>query len=273
MIAARISLIVALPAILLFITTPATFSARADQGTKDHRRLDLALRYRQYGGIVGLIAQKLLLTLRGIGLSWSAEYSIMGQPMLPPLFFLGFIAAVFLTFRYWKSTAFVWCWLAIPVLLITDLISGGVPVVHAPAPDGNSALYFHPVGHWLGFHSEVDCSAAQSFVARVALAGGVALAALVPTAVAFARYLNDYIPAQIRQPDFYWSKAQADLDMARYMNAHRDQTFLLPISEYTRPDEAWFVAAGFRQRHSAMDADGQLKLPPLPDQIDGRHAC
>ncbi|MEO8397355.1 MAG: hypothetical protein ABI700_30440, partial [Chloroflexota bacterium] len=265
--AAIVALLVALPAILLFISTPATFSARADQGTQITGGWVWLYDTSAYGGIVALIAQKLLLTLQGIGITWSAEYSIMGQPMLPPLFFLGFIAAVILTVRYWKSTAFGWCGLAIPVLLITDLISGGVPVVHALHQMGILPFIFILSGIGLGFTLDRLASLLNRPSARLALAGGITLTAVIPSAAIFVQYLNDYTPAQLRQPDFYWRKAQADLDMARYMNAHRDQTFLLPISEYTRPDEAWFVAAGFRQRHSAIDADGQLKLPSLPDNV------
>ena len=266
-IAAFTSLLVALPAILLFISTPATFSARADQGTQITGGWIWLYDTSSYGGLVGLVAQKLLLTLRGIGISWSAEYSLMGQPMLPPLFFLGFIAALILTFRYWKSTAFIWCWLAIPILLITDLISGGVPVLHGLHQMGILPFIFILSGIGLGFSLAWLVDRLHRSWLRIALAVGVVLAAVVPSAIVFARYLNDYIPAQLRQPNFYWSKAQADLDMAGYMNAHRDQTFLLPISEYTRPDEAWFVAAGFRERHSALAADGQLNLPPLPDNL------
>src|SRR4051812_23566449 len=188
------------------------------------------------GVFFALFGKKLLCTLEGSVFLWSANFSFRGQPFLPPLFFLGFIAEVILTVRYWKSTAFAWCWLAIPVLLITDLISGGVPVVHALHQMGILPFIFILSGIGLGFTLDRLATLFNHSWMRLVLVGGVVLAAVIPSAVVFSQYLDEYIPAQLRQPDFYWKKAQADLDMARYMNTHSDRTFLLPISEYTRPD-------------------------------------
>ncbi len=267
MIASAVTLIVALPAIILFIQTPATFSARADQGTQVTGGWIWLYDTAKYGGVIGLILQKIGLTLQGIGITWQAEYSIMGQPMLAPLFFAGFLVAVLLTLRYRKSIAFMWCWLAIPTLLITDLISGGVSVVHALHQMGILPFIFILSGIGLGFALDWLARFVRQRGLQLALIGGLSIVAVVPTAVVFARYLDVYTPDQLRQPDFYWSGAQADLDMAHYMDAHKDQTFLLPISEYTRSDVAWFIADGFRKRQSAIGVNGQLNLPPLPDQI------
>ncbi|HVU10321.1 MAG TPA: hypothetical protein VHD90_03545 [Phototrophicaceae bacterium] len=266
-IAVIVALIVTLPAIILFIQTPATFSARADQGTQITGGWIWLYDTTKYGGVAGLILQKIGLTIKGIGVTWQAEYSVLGQPMLAPLFFAGFVVAVILTLRYRRSIAFAWCWLAIPPLIITDLISGGVPIVHALHQMGILPFIFLLSGIGLGFALDWLARFVRSRALQVALIGGLALVAVVPTASVFARYLDVYTPDQLAQPDFYWSGAQADLDMARYMDAHKEQTFLLPISEYTRSDVAWFVADGFRYRQSAISADGQLDLPPLPDQI------
>lgn len=266
-VAAVVAFLVTLPALLLFLTTPAAFSGRADAGSQETGGWIWLFDTAQYGGVFGVILQKLWLTLAGVGVSWNAEYTMMGNPMLTPLFFAGFIAAVILTFRYWRLIAFAWCWLAIPVLLITDLISGGVPRVHALHQMGILPFVFILSGVGLGFTLDWLFASRKDRRVQVGLFLGVVLVAVVPSVVTFARYLNEYVPAQYRDPNFYWSEAQADLDLAHYLNEHRDQTFLLPISEYTRPDVAWFVASGFRQRQSAIDASGQLVLPTLPEEI------
>jgi hypothetical protein len=57
------------------------------------------------------------------------------------------------------------------------------------------------------------------------------------------------------------------VDIARRLTSPSTTSYLLPYSEYTRPDIGWLVAAGFRERRSAVNADGLLTIHGPPRQL------
>src|SRR5690606_17691642 len=128
---AGVSFILTLPALILFVTTPEAFSARADTGTAETGGWVWQSDTSAYGGVLGQIAQKIGLTLMALGIRWDGPYNIMNQPMLGPLFFVGFLVALPFALRYFRHIGYAWPLLAIPVMLITDLISGAVLEIHA----------------------------------------------------------------------------------------------------------------------------------------------
>jgi hypothetical protein len=97
------------------------------------------------------------------------------------------------------------------------------------------------------------------------LRGALLIGLFAPTALNMSYYLQTFIPSEYSNPQWSWRKAQTDVDLGRYLSQHNDQAFLLPYSEYIRPDVAWTLAAGFRERTSAINAEGMLSIqnPPL----------
>src|SRR5260221_12254208 len=124
------ALMVTLPAIILFLTVPGSFSGRADTGTATSGGW-VWLYATSIGGLAGLLVQKIGLTLLAFGIYWNGPYTIMSQPMLTPLFFIGFLVAIGAAFRFPRDIAYLWPILAIPIMLVTDLISGAVVEIHA----------------------------------------------------------------------------------------------------------------------------------------------
>src|SRR5258707_6011618 len=78
-----------------------------------------------------LMLKTIAMTLLAFAIYWTGPYTIMGQPMLTPLFFLGFLIGIGALVRFPRQIAYAWPALAIPVMLLTDLISGAVAEIHA----------------------------------------------------------------------------------------------------------------------------------------------
>ncbi len=260
---ALVSALVTLPAILLFLDAPKSFSARADYGGADTGGWIWLYDTSAHGGMLGLVAQKAAQTAVGVGIGWEGDYTLFGQPILPPLFFVGFLAAVAVTLRRWRELAWGWSWLGIVVLLLPDFISGALPKIHALHQMG--ILPFVVILAGVGGGLLLD--AVWGRVSRAGVLAVLGVAAVLPSFAALHHYFTVYTPAQLAHPEYYWRGEQGDLDLARYMTARREQAFLLPLAEYTRPDVAWFLAEGYRLRRSAIDADGVLRVPDLPDTL------
>ncbi|MAS34195.1 MAG: hypothetical protein CL610_09315 [Anaerolineaceae bacterium] len=264
---AAVSFILTLPALILFVTTPEAFSARADAGTAQTGGWIWEFDTSAYGGIVGLIAQKIGLTLLALGIRWEGPYNIMQLPMLGPLFFVGFVIAVVMGLRRFRHIAYGWPLLAIPVMLFTDLISGAVLEIHALHQMGVLPFVFILSGIGLAHAWQLGRPYLASRTLRLATVVIISLLAVVPAVLGMAEYLNVVIPAQYADPEAGWNRAQTDVDLARYLVDRADEAFLLPYSEYNRSDVAWFLAEGFRQRASAVDAGGMLSIPELPQEL------
>ena len=88
---AIVSFFITLPALVLFLYAPEAFSGRADSGAATTGGWIWLYDTSAYGGIIGLMLQKFLLTLKGILWSWQGAYSFMGLPVFSPVFALGFV--------------------------------------------------------------------------------------------------------------------------------------------------------------------------------------
>jgi hypothetical protein len=103
------------------------------------------------------------------------------------------------------------------------------------------------------------------------LRGALLIGLFAPTIVNMSYYLQTFIPSEYSDPQWSWRKAQTDVDLGRYVSQHNDQAFLLPYSEYIRPDVAWTLAAGFRERTSAINAEGMLNIQNPPSTLTVVH--
>jgi len=263
---AFVSFLITLPAILLFISVPESFSGRADAGTATTGGWVWEYDTTASGGVVGLTLAKLGLTLQAFGISWQGPYNIMNQPMLGPVFFLGLLLALAFMIRTPTRVMYAWPLLAIPVLLITDIISGAIIEIHALHQMG--VLPYACILAGIGLAQIGDLSFIRHHPRyKLVLTAGVLVAALVPPISGMNTYLNTVIPAQYADPESSWRRAQTDVDLAARLNAEPERAYLLPYSEYLRPDVAWNLAAQFRQRQSAISADGSLQIDNPPAEI------
>lgn len=264
---AAVSFVLTLPALILFVTTPEAFSARADAGTAQTGGWIWQYDTSTYGGALSLIVQKIGLTLQALGLAWDGPYNIMNLPMLAPLFFLGLVMALLLSIRHFRHIAYGWLLLAIPVMLITDLISGAVLEIHALHQMGVLPFIYILAGIGLAHGWEFARNRLMIRVMRYGLVAVLVMAALLPSVFSIAHYLNVVIPGQYADPLSGWQRVQTDVDLGRYIVSNADRAFLLPYSEYSRSDVAWVIADGFRTRRSAMNEQGILAIANPPETV------
>jgi len=263
---AGVSLVLTLPAILLFLRSPDAFSLRADLGTAATGGWIWNYDTSAYGGALGMTAQNLIQTLRGITISFDGNYAFMNEPILSPIFVAGLLIACVMVVRRGRWIVYAWPLLAIPIMLLPDLISGGVPGIHALHQMGILPFVIMLAGVGLAHVWDLRPLREQP-VLSTGLAVVVAALALIPAVSGMNHYLTVVIPDQLRDPNSSWSRAQTDVDLGRRLNAQPVTAYLLPYSEYTRSDVAWVIADGFRERRSAIDAEGWLRLPDPPDTV------
>ncbi len=266
LIMAGVAFVLTLPALILFVTVPGAFSGRADAGTAITGGWVWAYDLSAQGGLTGLLLQKLWLTLRAFGIASVGAYTIMGQPMLGPLFFAGFIVAFAVAVRRPRDRAVAWLFLAIPVLLITDLISGAVPEIHALHQMGVLPFAFILSGIGLAWLWELIVKyAAPRMQVPVAIAW--LAVAILPGVAGTWQYLRVEVPTMYADPRTGSLAEQIDVDLSARILAAPGKTWLLPYAEYSRSNFAWLLAGAFRERRSAIGADGTLRLPALPPQV------
>src|SRR5260221_1861151 len=259
---AAASLLVALPAIILFVTVPGSFTGRADTGTATTGGWIWNYDTSAAGGLLVLLAKKIGLTLLAFGITWNGPYTVMGQPMFNPLFFIGLLLALGAALRYPRQIAYLWPLLAIPVMLIPDLLSGAVVEIHALHQMGVLPFVFILAGLGLAHIWDAANVRLRSIQAkRIAVTGFVALA-ILPSGILTYRYLNSVIPAQYADPETGWRTEQIDVDLSARINAQPDHAYLLSYAEYSRSNIAWLTADKFRQRQSAIALDGILRIAP-----------
>jgi hypothetical protein len=191
----------------------------------------------------------------------------MGQPMLAPLFFAGFIVSVFLVVKRFRHIAYAWPVLAILLFLLPDLFSGAVVETHSLRQIG--ALPFIIILSGIGLAQAWDWLERRitSQRTRYTLTAGLVLLAAVPSLWGMTQYLGAFTTQRYADPETAWRTEQTDLDLSRRILQQPERAYLLPYDEYTRSNVAWMLSRAFRERHSAIALDGTLQIPDLPDEI------
>jgi hypothetical protein len=261
------SLVLTLPALILFIRTPEAFTARADTGTAATGGWLWKYDLSGEGGVVLVLLKKIGLTLQAFGIYWDGPYTVIDQPMLAPLFFVGFAVAVGALVRWPRRIMVAWPFLAIPVLLVTDLISGAVIEIHALHQMGVLPFVFILSGLGLALLWDALDRRINTARGRRVLAAGLVIAAVVPSLIGLYRYLEDFIPSQYADPETGWRLEQIDVDLSRRLLDAPDRAYLVPYGEYERSNIAYLLSDVWRERRSAINAEGILTVPALPGEL------
>ena len=259
--------ILSLPNIITFIVTPESFTARADTGTATTGGWIWLYDMSTRGGLIGVLLKKIGLELLAFGIVWDAPYTVLNQPMLEPLFFIGFLIAVVMVFFYPRRIALAWPLLGIPLMFFTDLISGAVVQINPLRQSGVLAFVFLLAGIGLAVGWEWLLAALQSSRARRIAVAALVIAAVTPTLLSEAKYLGEFIPNQYADPDTGWLTEQIDVDLSRRIIAQPEKSYLIPYDEYNRANIAFLTADKYRFRHMALDETGTLRIPNPPDEI------
>jgi hypothetical protein len=262
-----VALILSMPALVLFLGTPQAVTARGDAGALTSGGWIWSRNTSAQGGLAALLLKKIGVALEGFGITWDGPYATVHQPMLAPLFFIGFLVAVGALVRWPRRVAYAWPFLAIPVMLIPDLLTGAAAESNGLHQIGVLPFAFILSGMGLALLWEALERQVPTRAGRRALAGVLVAAAILPTLLGLYRYLEDYIPHRYADPETGWRAEQIDVDLSRRLIAEPQRAYLVPYGEYSRSNVAWLLSDAFRDRHSAIDANGILRVPPLPDEL------
>ncbi|MFC1961041.1 hypothetical protein ACFLYO_10055, partial [Chloroflexota bacterium] len=264
---AGVALLLVLPNLILFVTAPEAFTGRADVATGQTGGLIWDYDLSAFGGLGGLLAQKLGNDLLAVGITWDGPYKGMGFPILAPLFFGGLLLVVIPAVRGFRRLIYGWPILAIPALLLPDLISGTIITPHPLRQIGIMPFLFILSGMglalaWTWLEKRIPAPAGRQAIRTVGI-----LLAIVPSLLGYNTYMKVYTPGVYANPDTAWHLEQADVDLSRYILTNPDAAYLLPYDEYTRWNIPWLTAAAYRDRHSAINAEGVLDIPNPPDML------
>ncbi len=262
-----VAVLLSLPNIITFIATPEAFTARADTGTAETGGWIWDYDTSAEGGMIAVLLKKVGLELLAVGVNWDGAYSMMGYPMLTPLFFVGFLFAVGLLIAHPRRIVTMWPTLALPIMFSTDLISGAVVDIHGLRQTGVLPFVLLLAGVGLAAGWEWALSLLKAPAARRVLHAVLIALAVLPTLWGMWRYLGVHIPAVYADPDTGWRTEQIDVDISRHIIARPDRAYLVPFDEYNRANIAFLTSQVFRQRHSAVDAQGTLNIPAPPEEL------
>jgi len=259
--------VVTLPALILFLTVPGSLTGRADTGTAITGGWIWAYDTSPHGGLIGLVLQKLALTVMGIGVFNNGPYAIMNQPILGPLFALGFVITLITLPRNVRRIAYAWPVLAIPVLLLPDLLSGAVPEIHALHHMGILPFVFILSGIGLAAGWDLVAKRLSAPAMRNVIGMAVIVLAVAPGITGTYHYLRDVIPAQYADPETGWRAEQIDVDVSQYILAGPQRAYLLNYAEYSRSNFSWLLSDKFRARVSPIATDGTFRLEDVPREL------
>jgi hypothetical protein len=263
---ASVTLLVVLPNLILYITWPESFTQRLDSSSSASTggfiwNYDLSA----HGGVLAFLFKKTWLSFTSLGISWNHNYLVGNTPVLTPLFFVAWIIGFFVGLWRFRRTAYGWVILAIPALLLADLLTstGGTP--HPMRQIGLLPFHYLLAGYGIAEIALLLLRLARP-IKYTAFAALFALA-LIPTFRGFYQYIAVDIPASYADPETSWRVNLTEVNISQRINAHPEQSYLLPYGEYTRFNEAWLTMAAFRDRHSTLRLDGTLDIANLPTEI------
>lgn len=130
---AVVAVVMVSPNLYTYLTMPRAFFGRAEAATPFSGAFIWTFDTSQYGGPLGLAWVKLVRNFRAVGIAWqSAPYtSGLEQPILSPVFFVGFLLALWLLVRHPRRIAGAWLWLPLPLVLLPDILTSATTQPHA----------------------------------------------------------------------------------------------------------------------------------------------
>lgn len=259
-----VTFLVYLPNLILYITWPESFTQRLDSSSSANTggfiwNYDLSAQ----GGLLAFLAKKTWASFTALGISWNHPYLVGNTPVLTPLFFICWIAGLLYGLWFFRKTAYGWVILAIPALLLADLITstGGSP--HPMRQIGILPLHYLLAGYGFAVIALLLLKLAKPV--RNAVFAVLLAFAIIPTFWGFYQYIAVDIPASYADPETSWRVNLTDVNISQRINAEPENAYLLPYGEYTRFNQAWLLMEGFRDRHSILGLDGVMA--DLPSEI------
>ena len=297
---AVVALVLVSPNLYTYLTLPRAFFGRAEAAKPFSGALIWTFDNTPYGGPLVMVWNKLVHNFEAVGIVWnSGPYTTeLAQPILTPLFFVGFLLTLVILVRQPRRIAAAWLWLAMPLVLLPDLLTSATSQPHAMRQIDVLTFVFLAAGiglaygwEWVNryltnphppapspFHREGEQrqegsktlpyeKTGRGRVTQMLLIGLAAVMIIAPSAWDMYRYFAIRVPEVYRDPKTSWWNDQASLDISRRIVKQPDQAYLIPYTEWERSTISWMTADVFRQRGSAITVDGQLQVDNPPERL------
>ena len=254
-----LSLVLVLPQVVMYIQTPEAFTARSDQSAGELVfKAGLPL-----GGLLLTIGQKILGEFAIFILPWNGAYSAMGQPLLPILIFVGVVAAVVFAIRNPRDRSLWWPIIAIPIMFLTDIVSGTQSDPHGLRMIGDMSFAFllgarGLAGLWSWAESRFHLANRRALIA-----GGLSLLIAAQGLWQIAQYQFAYVPALERQPDTSDRLEASDVFLTQLIQRHEHDgvPILITLDDFTRSNIPFLLSGDYPVRGSAIGADQSFNFP------------
>ncbi len=285
---AVVAVILVSPNLYTYLTLPRAFFGRAEAATPFSGALIWTFDNSRYGGPFVMVWNKLVHNFEAVGIVWnSGPYTTeLAQPILTPLFFIGFLLTLVILVRQPRRMAAAWLWPAMPLVLLPDLLTSASSQPHAMRQIDVLTFVFLLSGiglaygwEWLSSYLSKSHSPTPSpmlwregAIPKL-LIGLAVILIIVPSASDMYRYFGVRVPEVYGDPKTSWFNDQASLDISRRIVAQPNQAYLIPYTEWERSTISWMTADVFRERRSAiaavgvLHAEGILHVDDPPDRL------
>ena len=238
--------LVVLPQLIFFARFPSTFLERAEAVSFMSNPL-----YAQTGAW-GVLGRKLVAWLAMFGVEWSGQYNQSARPLLQPLAFAGWLVAWVAVRKRLREPAILLLVLALPILLLPDLLAGDRLTPHEMRVIGvvvpAQAL------------SGIGLAAVLAWV-RARTAHWRWLAAVVSLTLIGWGFVDLYwvVAPRWAASNYAWYERN-EVAEAEFILATSDPV-LLPLAEYSRPTLLYLLSRRVARLQGGLDTDGRTMLP------------
>jgi 4-amino-4-deoxy-L-arabinose transferase-like glycosyltransferase len=259
---AALSAVLVVPQLVVYLQTPEAFFARSDQA---------AGRFIFQSGLSGAelwatLGRKVLGELAIFFLPWRGAYAEMGRPLLSLPLAIGAVIGLLAAFKRPDDRALWWPISGIPIMFLTDVVSGTQPEPHGLRMIGVMPLAFLLAARGLALvWGWVEQALHAKGVHRLASLAGPLTAALIvlPGLADFWAYHWRYVPARRSEADISDRLEASDVFLAELILRHAGEgrPILITLDDFTRPNVTYLLSGAYPIRRSALAADGSLSLP------------
>jgi hypothetical protein len=262
-----LSALLVMPQLITYLRTPEAFFARSSQSAGQ-----LIFQTGLRGGALwATLGRKALGEAAIFLLPWHGAYAEMGRPLLALPLGIGALTGLAAAFFRPRDKALWWPLIGIPLMVLTDILSGTQPEPHGLRMIGVLPFAFLLAARglallWGWIEGRVKADGRRTANMAAALALGALIAG--PGLYDFWDYHWRYIPAQQADPATADTLEASDVFLAELILAHAGDgpPILITLDDFTRANIPYLLSAAYPTRRSGIAAGGALDTPAWGDE-------
>ncbi len=254
-----LSALLVLPQLITYLNTPEAFFARSNQ-TAGQFIFQTGLSGAELWGTLG---RKFVGEFAIFFLPWRGAYAEMGRPLMPLPLAIGAVIAIVVTFFKGKDRGLWWPLIGLPVMFLTDVVSGTQPEPHGLRMIGVLPLVFLLAGQGLalgGKWLKEQLKLSPPF--NTAIPVILALLILIPGLNDLWFYHQLYIPNQQADPETTDRLEISDVLIAELALKHSGdgRPILLTLDDFTRANIPYLLSDAYPVRRGLRESDDLDRL-------------